>query len=362
MPGLNIPSEIYEKLKPGEAEAELNHVDGWNFVQKKVFEKEGVLSGDGGLPLPLQNPYGDQKLKIEIRPRFDPAGFDDSRNLLLTDFTNSNMVWTGSDKVTCDFSAGGVLRLKNTGSTAGTCTAVLSSTFNLSFKRALGLEVTGDGKKEFVTVNLIQDSFAYRDFQFPLDSSIRKTLVNTQPLMTDKDLSGYDAQGNPLYLAQNLGQRSWAFNYSKTTPVNIRVAAGPGEYTIQLHSLKALQEKDNNCPLVNPTIAVNGKTIMFPVTLYVDDDRANILEYNGYAKEYKLFTSNYKLLLTGKVERDPIIVKSGENSAVFKADTSASANSIRGDFRLTVQDDEDNDGIPTTGVFPGSISHVRQSG
>ncbi|MEI8012945.1 MAG: dockerin type I repeat-containing protein, partial [Candidatus Omnitrophota bacterium] len=350
--GMPIPPEIYEKLRPVDMEAELNRVNGWNFVQKKVYVQEGRVD-QGGLSATINNPFGDQKLKVEIRPRIDVVDYADSRNLLITDFANSSaFAWMGSAGMTCTQTAGGVLKINNSGTTAGTCTAIVSSSADLTFKRAMGLDMAGDGQKEFVTVSLGYVGML-RVFRFPLDSGARKTYVNTQPTTDSLDLAGYDTMEQPLYLSANQKQRSWGIDYAKVNPVTLTVSSGPGDYTVQFFSLKALQEKGSNSPLVNPSIEVNGQKIVFPVSLYMDDVKAHILEYNGYAKGYKLYTSNYKLLSAGTVEQDPVVLKSGANAAILNADVSVSSNLVRGDFRLTVQDDEDNDGIPTHGSFSG---------
>ena len=153
------------------------------------------------------------------------------------------------------------------------------------------------------------------------------------------------------------GHTNWNYHYNEKAKIAVNIIVAPYEsYSLQLHSLKGLREKGKST-LVNPTITVNGETItvngetiIFPVSLSVDDNSEHILEYDGYSKQYKLYNPLYELISTGKITDDNIIINEGINEIKISSDTSG-GYSTRADIRISVYDDEDNDGIPTNGSY-----------
>ena len=362
--GLAIPEEAYSYLQSPDNEADLNDVNGYNFVKKKVFTQYGAWDASSPYSFSFTNPFGAQKLCAEIRPRFDYYPFDSQLHQTLFDFSDSSSLTAqaSNDSTRCSISPDGEVLVTNTGSGVGTCSIPIQGPFDLKFKRGIGLEITGDGKNELITVTVQGASYGNRHFVLYADSSDRKKYVIGEPDTHPRDFVGSDLSGNPLYSSKDPKEGSWQdFTWGNVPRVSVSISVPPGDYRIQLHSLKALKEKEDASPLVNPTLSINGQTIVFPVTLYTEDTRPNILEYNGYTGLYNLYTSNYRLLSTEAFSPKTPTIYAGNNDLDMSADTSSPDNSTRAEVRLTVCDDEDNDGIPTDGSFSSTTIYRSET-
>jgi hypothetical protein len=361
--GSIIPLHIKNYLQNPDTEAELNKVNGYNLVEKKVFQKTLSWSDQGMAFFDFDNPFQKQKLKLEIRPVFDPYPLTDPRHILIDDFTD-NTRWSIEEEkdAACEWQGPGVLKVTPTENRVGSCAISLApplgKTFwDLSHHRGLGLALFGDGKEELVLAHLHTESVGVRDYKIHVDFNGRKEFVLAEAVTKDSDLFINDG-GDSLRITApaNMKFRSWRFDYSKTK-VSIYVFVKPGDtYSLQFHQLQALREKDGGSRLIVPRIDVNGQSLSFPITLAANDEDANILEYNGYAGEYKVFNSNYDLLGTRKIDADQIVVKHGINTFQMTSFTNDPNASRRSEIRLSVYDDEDNDGIPTHGSYLTTFS------
>jgi len=333
-----VPESLKQHLKQIENEAEISNVSGWNLIEKKVDKQYAVWDASEDYVYKTDNPFGDQKLKLEIRPRFDYYDFDDHRHLLISDFSDISEVSTTSN-VTCSIDNEGRVSVSNTGSSTGGCKIPIPGSFILTHRRGMGLLITGDGNGEEVIIHLDDGRFGYRDFRFSVDfDDTRDVRLGDAKTSGSK---GWDYSGS---------RRNWNYNYDRNAKIAVYIIVAPYEsYSLQLHSLKGLRERGKSI-LVNPTITVNGETIIFPVSLSVDDNSEHILEYDGYSKQYKLYNPLYELIYTGEITDDNILINKGINEIKISSDTSG-GYSTRADIRISVYDDEDNDGIPTNGSY-----------
>jgi hypothetical protein len=131
----------------------------------------------------------------------------------------------------------------------------------------------------------------------------------------------------------------------------------PGQTAIlNLLELRALPEKGTS-DIVNPTVQINGNTVSFPITLKVSDTDANILEYDGNSGVYNATTTNFESVQSGVAAT--LDVEHGMNAIQISSDL-LNTYGHRAEIRVSVFDDEDNDGVPTNGTF--SQNHVYCNG
>ncbi|MBI1746260.1 MAG: LamG domain-containing protein [Acidobacteria bacterium] len=338
-----VPQNIKDHLKQLDNEAEISTVNGWNLIEKKVDKQYALWNGAGGFPYTILNPFGDQKLKVEIRPKFDYYLFNDARHTFISNFTSipPSSVSTSADYISCAVNSQGVVSITNSGSSTGGCKILIPGAFNLARKRGMGLSITGDRKGEEVIVHLSDGIFGYRDFNVTVDFAERRDLVLGDPSNVNARYGWWDYSSL---------RKHWNYWYGNTKDIAVYIIVQPGSYSLLFHSLKGLQEKGASV-LVNPSIRVNGEKITFPVRLSVDDTSPHILEYDGYTRRYKLYNSLYVLLSTGEITTDNVTMNQGLNDIEINSDTSSGEYSTRADVRVSVCDDEDNDGIPTHGAY-----------
>ena len=355
-----IPQHIKDYFKAPEKEAELTTVNGYNLIEKVVHHERIFLGDPNSASSSFYNPFGPQKLKIDIRPAFDYYPLDDARHIVLSDFQDASRITIQKSKnVTCTLLDGGQFTLNNTGASYGTCTLLIPLPANdpyldLSGRRGMGLKITGDGKNELLFVRLFESGFAVRDYRIDVDFSNTRELVLHDPTTNISDVFYIDENGVEIdtKIPFFAGKRSWNFAFSRVKAVQLVIHVRPQSVaSLQLHFLKALKEKEMGSPLVNPRIQINQACITFPVTLYVDDENPNILEYNGFDREYKLFTSNFKLLSTKEISEDYIVINHGVNDFRMSSLSETPNASNRAEIRISLYDDEDNDRIPTHGSY-----------
>lgn len=358
--GQIIPQHVKEHFKDAEREGELTRVNGYNIIEKAVHHERVFLGDPNSTSSVFHNPFGPQRLKIDIRPAFDYYPIDDSRHIELSDFQDvSGIAIEKSKNVSADLSDGGQLVINNTGDSPGTVTLSMFGVINnqyldLSGYRGIGLGVTGDGKQALLFVRLVEANSAVRDYRVDVDFSGKRDVILHDPTTAIRDLFYIDEDGQEVYarLPFSAGLRSWIFAYDRIKGVQLVIHVKPhSNAALGFHSVKALKEIENGSPLVHPRIQVNGSSITFPVTLYVDDDKPHILEYSGYTKSFKLLTSNFKQLSTGEIPEDAIVVNHGMNEFCMDSSHNTAAMSSRAEIRIAVYDDEDNDGIPTHGSY-----------
>ena len=344
-----IPQEVKKYLQDPEHEAELNRVSGYyNMVEKKVDKRYAVWYNIQAFDYDVANPFGDQPLNIEIRPKFDYYPFDDPRHVMIANFAEQPdvKISTSSEQLSCNMDSAGRITLDYSSSvqTIGTCTIELPGTFDLRYKRGVGVHVTGDGKNEVVVVSLSNNGYGVREYKFNVDFTDSRKIMLGDP--TTETRYCIDALCKPP--PASAMKRSWDYDFTNNN-IKVIIYVKPGSYSLQLHSLIGLQEKGSSS-IVNPVIQINGDIISFPVTLSANATSPHILQYNGFTKEYKLYTSNYGYLSNGHIS-DNIVVRRGQNHVRFSSDISNSEYAARADVRISIYDDEDGDMIPTNGSY-----------
>ncbi len=347
-----VPQKIKDHLKRPEKEAEISNVSGWNLIEKKLDNQYAVWNNTSNYGYTLDNPFGDQKLKVEIRPRFDYHPYDDARHLKLVDFSDAaSLISSSHPQVTCSINQDGVLSISTGLDTKGYCKIRIPGSFNLGGKRGIGISVTGDGNDEEVVLRLASGQFGKRDFGAKVDFNGQKNVVLGDPLIVISDVGG--DLDSPL--------RHWGFEYTSLDQIELYVFVKPRNpreqktvYSVQLHSLKALQEKGQS-KLVTPVLEVNGRTITFPVNISAMGSGPHLIEYNGYTREYNAYSPNYELISFGKIPGDNIVVSKGANRISVSSDTSNPEYASRADVIISVHNDEDNDGVPTNGNYDESF-------
>lgn len=347
-----MPLHIKNYLSNPDKEAELNNLSGYNFVEKIVDEQYAKWDSASKYVYKFNNTFGRQKLKLEIRPRFDYYGFDDSRNLKIVNFSDSSdlsvmSITTSSSDVTCIIDSQGRVNITNTWGRVGGCKIHFpTSTFSLINKRGLGLSITGDNKNELIFVQLKSSQAGVRDFKFLVDFQGKKNIILGEPAGDLYDyVGGEQTNWEPALLGRN-----WDYDYRDNNIVNVYInnIKPKTNYSIQLHELKGLQEKGTS-DLVNPSIKINSNTLTFPVTLKVGENTQNILEYDGYTNKYSVYSGNYESMSSGTVQG--IDIEPGVNQIEINSDTSNAEYSTRADIRISAYDDEDGDKIPTNGNY-----------
>lgn len=398
-----IPPAVLAGLQVLDQEAELRHPDenvvdpayiadpystekkyidittpGYNFVRKAVYRK---TLGPGDNSMIVANPFGAQKLRLELRarPSFHPDS-DTTRNITVAP---SSMVKdkTGTG-VQCPATAGGAMSISNTSSTASGCRYRVGS-FVLRNRRGFRVRLRhtpGTNGYNGVVMVRVQDGPGIRDYKLPLNFSGERTVTLADPTTDTMDHgSSYLWDGTFLPKSRhwdiNFGRVSSASGSPQVQPISVylyvnNVLAGAA-LSLEILDFKVLDELPNGSPMVNPTVTVNGQSIVFPTALTFNDTNAYLLEYDGNTRTFQTLTSGFGSTVDGcpdcvgpTLVNDPILLAGGtaaapaQNTLTF---TAASGNSQRAEVIVTVYDDEDGDGIPTRGDF-GATPAVTCSG
>src|SRR3989338_7135775 len=371
-----IPSVIKNTLREVDNEAEISTIAGYHFIRKKYnrfyFQPETSLQT-------FDNPYGTQKIKLQLRPKFDYYDYS------LTDVGHipirENLVGltaipskiddpddpndpndTVDPGVVCTIDTAGNVTVNNKQTAyAGGCKIDLPVNLSLADHRGFGMTVTGDGHDELVVLRLGK-TFELRDYKFTVDFTGERTIILGDPTGDNEDfVGGLKTQWNE-YLAK---VRHWDFNYVSPHPVSIFINVEKNTTAlVKLSNLKALQEKGKSI-IKNPAITLNDKTVQFPVTLSVDDHAPYILEYNGFDNTYSTYTPNFEndaincngcvANATATIYTTDLLATQGTNEISFSAENGP-LNGQRSEVILNVYDDEDGDGVPTDGDFVNTIT------
>jgi hypothetical protein len=341
-----VPAHIKEYLSDKYKEAEISNVCGWNLIKKEVNRMYAVWNSNNSYTYGLNNKFGSQKLRMELRPRFDYYDYNNSNNVTITDFSNLNSICeVSSSYMNCSVFNKQIILTNTNQSSAEYCKIVVrnNNAINLSNKRGIGLSIIGDGKGEEIVVSLKQTTQQpfMREFRFNVDFSDTCDLILGDP---------WSYMENSYKTPNTNPNIHWGYDWSQTSYVSVYVIVPPNSScTLTFNSMKALAEKGTN-QLVSPKLTIGSNEITFPVTLSTAANQPYILEYNGYLSQYKVYDEDYKLLKTGYITHSPIVT-SGNNTVNVTSDTNSDMYSRRADVRIFTYDDEDFDGIPTNGDY-----------
>lgn len=393
---ITIPSGIVSRLRIIDQEAEIHHPEehlldpqyvtdpvnapkkyrtlsgpGFNFVRKQVYRKQ--LSEDDNT-LAFTNPYGPQRLRLELRarPSFYPMS-DTSHHIRVSPASMSRNLFAYG--MQCPSSAGGVMNISNTSTTIGGC-RYAAGNHALMNRRGFGIRLRhtpGTNGYDGQLMVRVEGTVGIRDFKLPLNFAGER-VVTLSEAATEAEENG----SNHLWDGVNLPKlRHWEVNYGRSTTVGGQTVIAPmpvylyvnnvmpgKSLSLEILEFLILDERADLSPLRNPMITVNGNSIRFPATLQVDDQNPYILEFDGYGHTFQTLTSGLWTRGDGCTQcvdptltEDPIEVAGGTyaqpgyNELILTADPGGSQ---RAEVTVTVMDDEDGDGIPTQGDFGGT--------
>jgi hypothetical protein len=321
--GNKISDSVSSYLLGKETEADL--VSGSSIIEKRVERKKISIDSRGVYEDSFNVPFENAgSLKIEIRPKFDYYGYDNSENQVITDFSNSGNIQLvpSSGQVSCNLGNDKTLTITNRGISDGSCRIEISGRFNFTHKRGFALGIKGDGILKSISVDLIQSKYYSRRLYNSSDVGSGDTVLYfTDPIVND-DSRTYN---------------EFDFGDVRTFSVVFDKIKSGQTSSVKLDKIVGLKEKTGNA-LVNPTIIIGNKEVKFPgVSLFVDDTKPYILEYDAFSGNYSLYSSNYKLISNGKTTAVSGISR-GRNNLVFKLDTSNVRNLTRADIRISIYD------------------------
>jgi cysteine-rich repeat protein len=346
-----IPASMLAYLRNVSHEAVLTNVSGYQLIEKKFYR---FVSKPGETSFTFDNPFAQQDLLFELRPRFDYYDPNNSSagHLLISNFNNipQTNVRTSSSYVTCTINSSGSVTVTNTGSTVGGCEITIpSSPGSLVKKRGLSLDLQNNGGNEFITVRLSSPP-AVRDFNYLLDPSFtaEKTIILGEPTGNAFDyVNGIkvDWQGNTWK------SRNWELDYGLVSNIKVYINNIPPNTSlsnpriVRFVRLQALQEK-NPTTIFMPKITLNGQTFGIPVNLTIGNFTPYIfsLENNG---SYRVYSENYTLLEQGRLSNLPKVLAGINTLQIQPSETGGE----RIDVRIELYDDKDKDGIPDRGAF-----------
>lgn len=350
-----IPKTARDYLKQPDNEAKISNVSGYNLIEKEVFKNYAIWNSSVNYTYQINNPFKKQKLKIEIRPKFDYYGFNDIRNILIFNFSNDLLndkitITKSSANITC-FNDKGTINIYNSGNSLGGCKLRIIKDFSLTNKRGIGISLIGDNKNELVTI-AFGKSYAYaygeRAYDFAINFSGEKEIIMGDAITNEQIIDG-----NTIFWdTGKFFGRSWDYDFSNSNYIDVYIDnIKPGEsYSIKLKEIKGLEEKRSN--LVNVSISIGNQKLIFPVKLNLSEKSSSILEYDGSRGIYELYSYNYDFISSGNAS--PIFLNPGTNEIIVSSDTSSPEHISRADIRISVYDDEDDDLVPSDGNYDAS--------
>lgn len=300
----------------------------WNF--KPVEFHKQKLTGINHSPASwtVENTYASQPLRLRIEPLMSVKPFGDPGNIILTDFTEKEAFpkkWVAGgvsggikygDEKTENGEKAAIFSAFSTGETLREGSWIkMEKTFepwmNIEKNQALGVWIHGDGKGELLNLRLTSpehishgargDHFVKIDFTgwryFELVEIESSEFSNCQ--WPEKGFYVYDSYRHTIDFKNVDKLQLWYNNLP--AGVNVECKIGP---------VKAL-------PMVapaleNPEITVNGKKIVFPVTM----KPGMFLEFNS-PDGCKLYGSKGELLQEVNPEGDIPLLVPGENQITF---------------------------------------------
>jgi hypothetical protein len=187
----------------------------------------------------------------------------------------------------------------------GWCEYAKSVSLDLSKNRGIGFWVYGDGKGEILNIQLRQADWMC-DHYVVIDFIGWRYQEIPEP-EGDRIFEYYKYTRDYCFLAAR------DFNYSLVNSVALRLMKLPPkeDVTLYLSEIKALREED--LPLVEPTITVEGKTVRFPAELRPDQ----CLIFKSEEGLCKLYSNNGFPLRNVKVEGEIPTLRIGGNRIIY---------------------------------------------
>ena len=323
---------IRAKLRaPGQDFALARDPDGtWRFRPARYEPHTVAASEPWSLAWTVENPFGEQPLRLRLEALMSAKSYDDAGNVLLADlaapttFTGAPRTAKGvktrlSPAASADLpTSAGLLAATNSGQVARKAAwARVDRRFdpplNLKDRQALGLWVEGDALGEILALRLESPrhvSFgAVADRYLTVDFTGRRffTLVETESSRWS-DYEWNDGKGlyNVYRETINFGAVESVSLWYNNLP--------PGQETkCVIGAVKALPLVA--CTVKHPTLTVNGQTLVIPVDL----TSGGFLEFNG-TDDCTLYGPKGETLAKVTVPGHAPLLRAGQNQFRFSCD------------------------------------------
>ncbi len=323
-----------ELRKPGKEFTLFKDTDGrWRFRRVQYARHKVEALEPWSNVWTSTNPFASQPVRLRIEALMSARPYDAPGNVVLADFADAKdfpqrgaakgvtlKIDPASEPVKAG-SVSGRLVASSGGKTARRGTwAKAVKTFeparDLSKHQGLGVWVHGDGGGEVLNLQLTSPhhiSHGIGDHYVVVDFKGWRYVELIEPEGERHDLYGWPYGG-----AYAIYRESVRYPHVHTLGLWVNHLPLEGEATCYLSPIKAI-------PLVaaelkDPTIAIGGKTIVFPVTL----PSGTYLEYNGPG-DCKVYGPNGQLVGTVKPRGDAPVLQQGANEVRFTCQGPANA-------------------------------------
>ena len=277
----------------------------------------------------FENPFPDQPLRIKITALPSHGAYTGPSLELANPLLSGFAVLTKADGVECI--PGGQITAtysppNDDAPSHGWCTLTKGFThaLDLTNHKVIGLSVTGDGKGEVISIELVDDQDYNRQYQFAIDfaAGTPRHVILPRPATKELFRYPYHAQGIPIYIKRSLRP----FSYRAIRRVNIHIKNIPaGSVQFSLGAINALRQQHKI--LSSPACMVNGQEIVFAATLSprkttTIDDVAYYLEpweylvFNGVG--FTKFDGNHRALESVVPVGAAPTVKQGMNAITYR--------------------------------------------
>ena len=299
--------------------------------RRRAYAEHLVLNG-GGETWTFENPFPAQPLRMKITALPGHGGYTGPSLELANPLLDGFEVLAKAGGVECAI-AGGQITATYTPPDADaparawcTLTKRFSSPLDLKNHKVIGLSVTGDGKGEVISIELVDNQDINRQYQFAIDfgdgTPHPRPVILPAPATKELFKYPYHTQGIPVTIKRSLRP----FGYRAVSQINIHIKNIPeGSVHFSLGAIKALRQQHK--ALSSPACVVNGKGIVFATTLSPRKTRKKAgvtyylepweyLAFNGV--KFIKFDGNHQGLETGVPVGEAPTVVQGMNAITYR--------------------------------------------
>ena len=374
--GHELPAGVQERLRAPDGEVRFSQVgEAFHVVKTQRTRHSVVWDSEEDALVSFDNPFGAQKLQLEVRPRPDYRDLSDESAdhiRLVRLLADEPDVEVSSDEVTCSYDlAQARMIMENRGADVGGCKLNFPNPMETGAQRhrGVGVKLLGSGGEAVLIVHLESKSYAgYRDFRadLDLDSGYQEIVLGDPTTAVVDPVGGVVDSANSTW-----GRRNWRawrsrdFRWDEVQTELILFVPAGATVDLQILGLHALQERGNDTLedptddnlLRAPVVVLNGAVVAFPSLELATGaneygEPGYMLRYGGDTS-YRVFTDNFREVpVTTSINGDATVVH-GDNTLWFSADVGETLTR-RAELIITVVNDEDDDGVPSDGDFsPG---------
>lgn len=312
---------------------------GWNFkpVDYKKHKVEGV--GHASAQWQLDNAFASQPMKLRLEALMSAAAYDNPQQANVLDAATVGLVKKirAAPGVACELKGSGE-KVPATGESAveiiasstgestrkatwGCLTKVCEPALNLGNKTALGVWIKGDGNGELLDIKLCSGGSGMTLLQSSQYIKVDFTGWEYFTLIEPESTRITDYKWPVLSKYYVYDNHGGVVNYADVKEIQIWVNNLPANKKVSclIGPIKAIP----TVPLKveNPSVAINGQTITFPVTM----DPGMFLELAS-DKTCKLYSPNGKVIQDVVLGNDVPVLRNGANALSFSATAADNAN------------------------------------